>query len=474
MISYTAVILLTVWISSCTPSAPVTPEEAREIAREAYIYGFPMVVNYKAMYQYTLDKDSPDYKGPFNSISCEARLFTPEDRAVVTPNGDTPYCMFWCDIRREPVVFILPGMEPDRFYHFQLIDLYTHNFTYLGTLTTGNGKGTYMITGPDYRGGTPEGVDQVFPCETGLFFTVVRTQLMGADDLANVKRIQDSYQLQMLSEFSGTATPEPESMGILPVWHEGDQFTASSLKYMDVMLRFAEPVPGEIEMRKRFARLGIGAVEGFEIERFDGEVRKAIEEGVKEGFSEIEDFISEYGNDPLVSAKIFGTREFLQKSAMENFGLEDFYLLRAAAALTGLYGNSGAEALYPTYRTDASGETLNAAVHSYSITFESGGFPPVNSFWSLTMYDGATQLFIKNPLDRYLLNSNMKDQFVYDADGSLTLYISRESPGTELEANWLPAPEGPFYMVMRLYGPRESALDGTWKRPPLLKSGDPL
>ncbi|MGW8315009.1 MAG: DUF1254 domain-containing protein [Bacteroidales bacterium] len=469
-----SVILLTMWISGCTPSAPVTPDEAREIAREAYIYGFPMVVNYKTMYYYTLDKDSPEYKGPFNTISCEARLFTPEDKAVVTPNSDTPYCMFWCDIRQEPVVISVPGMEPDRFYHFQLIDLYTHNFAYLGTLTTGNGKGSYMIAGPEYKGGTPEGVDKMIPCETGLFFVVVRTQLMGDDDLENVKRIQAAYQLQTLSEFEGTAAIEPESMGMLPVWNEGDQFTAASLKYLDVMFRFAEPVPGEVEMRDRFARLGIGSVTGFALERFAVEVQKAIEEGVQEGRSEIGNFISDHSDDPLISAKIFGTRKFLQSSARENYGLEDFYLLRAAAAQAGLYGNSGAEALYPTYRTDASGTPLNAAEHTYTITFEPGAFPPVNSFWSLSMYDGATQLFIKNPLDRYLLNSNMTDRFIYEGDSSLTLYISKDSPGADLENNWLPAPDGPFYVVMRLYGPQESALDGTWKSPPLLKSGDPL
>jgi len=187
----------------------------------------------------------------------------------------------------------------------------------------------------------------------------------------------------------------------------------------------------------------------------------------------MKEFIAAYTSDPLISAKIFGTREFLKKSAAENYQLPDFYLLRAVAAQRGLYGNSGAEAIYPTYVTDAEGQPLNAAENRYTMTFREDEFPPVRAFWSLTMYDGRTQLFIHNPLDRYLLNSDMMDNFVRGDDGSLTLYLQKDSPGPELEANWLPAPDGPFYAVMRLYGPEEDALDGTWKNPPMHKVVNP-
>ncbi len=467
-------LLLTIpFLSGCRQEVKPTADEAREIAREAYIYGFPLVVNYKSMYLYAINKDSPDYKGPFNELSCTARLFTPEDKAVVTPNADTPYCMFWLDIRQEPIVISLPEMEPERFYHFQLIDLYTHNFAYLGTLTTGNGAGTYMITGPGWKGKTPEGIDRVLSCETGLFFVIVRTQMLDQNDLENVKRIQGEYRVQTLSGFLGKDVPAPGPADEFPVWHEGDQFTAASFKYLDFMLGLAEPVSEEIDMRKRFARLGIGTKEGFDMDRFDPEIQAAIEEGVKEGFSEMEDFISAYSMDPLVSAKIFGTREFLKKSAADNFQLPDLYMLRAVAAHLGLYGNSGAEAIYPAYLTDAEGQPLNAAENKYTVTFRENEFPPVRAFSSLTMYDGRTQLFIHNPLDRYLLNSNMAEGFVYGDDGSLTLYIQKDSPGPELEANWLPAPDGPFYAILRLYGPEEAALDGEWKNPPMVKAGTP-
>ena len=237
-----------------------------------------------------------------------------------------------------------------------------------------------------------------------------------------------------------------------------------------MMLGFLEPAAEEIEIMKRFARLGIGTEQGFDITRFDEEVQKAIEEGVQDGFKEIEGFVSSNVGDPLVSAKIFGTREFLKNSARENYQMDEFYTLRAVAAHMGLYGNSGAEAIYPTYLTDAEGIPLNGAENMYTVTFQQDELPPVRAFWSLTMYDGQTQLFIHNSLDRYLLNSSMKDYYVYGDDGSLTLYIQKDSPGAELESNWLPAPDGPFYSVMRLYGPEEAALQGDWVNPPMIRS----
>ena len=141
-------------------------------------------------------------------------------------------------------------------------------------------------------------------------------------------------------------------------------------------------------------------------------------------------------------------------------------MLRSVAAHRGLYGNSAAEAIYPTYLTDVDQQPLDASKHGYTLTFEKGALPPVKSFWSLTMYDAKTQLFIENPLERYLLNSTMMEQFKLEEDGSLVLHISKESPGTELESNWLPAPGGPFYLVMRLYGPETRGLGRVDWTPP--------
>ncbi len=155
---------------------------------------------------------------------------------------------------------------------------------------------------------------------------------------------------------------------------------------------------------------------------------------------------------------------------MENYGLDKPDLLRTAAAYLGLYGNSAAEAIYPTYFTDADGEPLDASKHSYKATFPKDALPPVKAFWSLSIYDGKTQLFIENPLGRYLLNSSMLEQFKREENGSLILYFGKDSPGEKLVSNWLPAPDGPFYVTLRLYGPEKDALEGRWSPPKVEKA----
>ena len=447
----------------------LSPKEAKAIAKEAYIYGLPMVLNYKTMYSYVVDKNSPEYKGEFNYLGCEARVFTPEDKAVVTPNSDTPYCMVWGDMRTEPLVLTIPEIGKERFYEIQLVDLFTHNFAYVSTIATGNVPGKYLITGPDWKGKVPEGIKEVIPCETQFIFAVFRTQLFSPDDLKNVRAIQDAYRLEPLSAYLGIKAPAAPSAIDFPKWKEGEQFTAVAFNYIDFMLTLVETPQEEQALMKRFAKIGLGTQDTFDINRFSPQIQKAIEEGAKEGFSEIEAYLAKNANDPLMSAKIFGTRTFLNKSAKENYGLATLFLLRAAAAHMGLYGNSGDEAIYPTYLVDAEGAPFDASQNNYTLTFKKGEFPPVKAFWSLTMYDAKTQLLIDNSLNRYLFNSPMMDQFVFAEDRSLTLYIQKESPGKKLESNWLPAPDGPFYAVMRLYGPEKEALEGKWVNPPLVK-----
>ena len=462
-------ILLLMSFFGCNQKDKLTPEDAKQIAKEAYIYGFPLVVNYKTMYIYAVDVSSTEYKGGFNNLACMARVYTPNDKAVVTPNSDTPYCMFWGDIRSEPLVLTIPEIEEGRFYEVQLIDLFTHNFAYISTVATGNVPGNYLITGPDWSGETPEGIDEVVPCETRFLFAVIRTQLFNPEDLANLKTIQDGYRFEPLSTFLETKAPNAFSDIEFPEWKEGDQFTVSAFNYMDFMMSLVQTNSTEKEIMKRFAKIGLGTSAIFDINQFSPEIQKAIKEGVKEGFTELEAFIKKATADPLASAKIFGTREFLEESAKKNYGLSDFYMLRIAAAHTGLYGNSGVEAIYPTYFVDNKGQKLDASANNYKIVFKANLFPPVSAFWSLTMYDSDTQLLIENPLNRYLLNSTMMDQFKLGEDGSLTLYIQKESPGEKLKSNWLPAPDGTFYCVMRLYGPKEAALKGKWVNPPLVK-----
>ena len=460
---------LIIMLSGCATEQKLTAKEAKQIAKEAYIYGFPMVVNYKTMHNYVIDKKSPEYKGDFNYLACVARVYTPEDKAIVTPNSDTPYCMTWVDMRAEPVVYTIPEIEKERFYEVQLIDLNTHNAAYIGTVATGNVPGKYLLTGPDWKGKIPKGITKVIPIETPFLFSIHRTQLFNPSDIDNVEKIQSGYRVEPLSTFLGTKAPSVAAVIDFPEWKEGAQFNAQSFGYFDVMLSLIKTPQEEQALMKRFAKIGLGDEGKFYIKKFSPEIQKAIEEGAKEGFTEIENFLKNNSTDPLGTTKIFGTRAFLKRSAKENYNLDDFFIMRATAAHAGLYGNSADEAMYPAYFVDAQGASLDASQNKYALTFKKGEFPPVTAFWSLTMYDGKTQLLINNPLNRYLLNSPMMDDFVMNEDGSLTLYVQKESPGKELEPNWLPAPDGPFYAILRLYGPKKEALEGKWVNPPLVK-----
>jgi hypothetical protein len=361
-------------------------------------------------------------------------------------------------------------MEPERYYSFQLIDLNTHNFAYVGTLTTGNGAGKFLIAGPGWSGETPDGITDVIRSESGFVFNVTRTQLFGPADLPKVKAIQDSYGLQPLSAFLGTTAPPARAVPKFPKWVEGSQFDERFFGYLDFMMSLLdEPAKEEKRLWDRLARLGLGPKNTFNFTALAATTQNAVKEGIKEAFGEMERFLAKYGSDPLASAKIFGTREFLRKSAKDNYGHGNHYLMRAAAGHIGLYGNSAAEAIYPGYLAGSDGKPYDASANRYTLTFEKDKLPPVKAFWSLTMYDGKTQLLIENPLDRYLLNSPMMDQFQKEEDGSLVLHIAKESPGGDYEPNWLPAPDGPFYMVLRLYGPEPAALEGKWTPPDLQK-----
>lgn len=444
-------------------------DETKEIAKEAYLYGFPLVLNYKTMYDYAVNEQSPDYKGDFNALACDARVFTPEDKTIITPNSDTPYCMTWVDMRAEPVVFTIPDIEEERYYSVQIIDLYTHNADYISTVATGNVPGKYLLAGPDWQGDIPEGIAKVIRFETQFLFTIHRTQLFNSGDIDKLKNIQDGYQVQPLSEFLGTSAPSAAVAIDFPEWKEGAQFNAEGFNYLDFMLGLLNTPQEEDALLERFAKIGLGGEGEFDFNKLSPEIQNALNEGAKEGFAEMEAFNQENSNDPLAAAKIFGTRDFLNSSAKENYDADTFFVMRAVAAYMGLYGNSADEAIYPTYLVDAEGAPFNASQNKYTLTFSKDELPPVSAFWSLTMYDGKTQLLIDNPLNRYLLNSPMMDQFVFNADGSLTLYVQKNSPSEELETNWLPAPDGPFYAIMRLYGPKKEALEGEWLNPPLVK-----
>jgi uncharacterized protein (TIGR03000 family) len=430
------------------------------IAEEAYIYAFPMVMNYGTMYEYAIDKSSSQYKAPFNQISNMARVFTPKDTAVVTPNSDTPYSEVWMDLRAEPVVLTVPEIEKGRYYSVQLIDLYTFNYGYMGSRTTGNGGGKYMIAGPSWKGEKPEGIDKVFRCETELSFAIYRTQLFNPADIDNVKKVQAGYKVQTLSAFlkrpSPPARAEIEWPKIDKELAESDPFT-----YLNFLLQFCPAVgAAEVErpLRAKFARIGIEAGKPFPPDNLTADQKAELRTGVKSGLEKIKKQVNELGKDVngwRVTTNAFGDRASINGD----------WVRRAAAAMAGIYGNDAAEALYPLLSTDSEGNKPDCSKNRYTLTFPKGQLPPVNAFWSVTMYDAKTRLLIDNPINRYLINSPMLPDLKKNEDGSLTIYLQKASPGKEKERNWLPAPDGPIYVVMRLYWPKKEALDDTWRPP---------
>jgi hypothetical protein len=447
--------------SAAHAQAGVSPEEARAIAKEAYIYGFPIVDNYRIQHAYWVDKATPEYKGPWNQIWNSARVYTPADTAIQTPNSDTPYSFVGADLRSEPLVLTVPAMEKERYFSVQLIDYYTFNFDYIGTRTSGNGGGSFLLAGPGWKGEAPKGVEKVFRCETELAFPTYRTQLFNPADIENVKKVQAGYRVQTLSAFLGQPAPKaaPAIDFIKPLTPAEEKTSPRFFDILNFVLQFCPTVPSEEALIARFAKIGVGAGKTFDASKLSPEMKTAFEQGTADAWVALAGLKKDVEEGKVNSGDVFGTRQYLKNN----------YLYRMGAAALGIYGNSKQEAMYPAYYVDATKQKLDGT-NRYTLRFAPGQLPPVNAFWSLTMYDEPQSLLVANPLNRYLINSPMLPQLKRDADGGLTLIIQNESPGKEEEANWLPAPKGPFSVLMRLYWPKEAATDGTWKRPPLQRA----
>ena len=435
-----------------------TPAEARAIAKEAYLYGYPVVAMYKTLYTQAVDKGGAHFKAPFNRIGSTAQVFTPKDAAHLTPNADTPYSFVWMDLRKEPLVLTLPKIEDNRYYSVQLIDLYTQNIAYLGTRSTGNNGGHYMIAGPDWKGQQPVDVDRVVYSESNIAYALYRTQLFDEKDLSKVKQIQAGYKVQPLSSYVKQPAPAavakiewPKPMATMT---EGPQL----FRYLNFMLAFAAPQDSEKDLLARFAKIGIAPGAPFKVNQLTAEQRKALEDGISDGRAEFAAFKKDkLDTQQVAKGDLFGSRDRLKNN----------YLYRYAGADLGMFGNSTDEATHLEYVVDSEGKPANGARHSYTVHFAKGQLPPADAFWSLTMYDAKTKLLVPNHKKRYLINSGMMPNLKLDADGGLTLALQHHEPPKAEQANWLPAPPGPFYAVLRIYLPKPEVISGQWKLPAL-------
>jgi hypothetical protein len=447
-------------LAQVNPSPPAANLKA--IAEQGFIYGLPIVMNYGVMYEFAVDRSSSQFKAPFNQIANAHDVFTYKDTAVVTPNSDTPYSIVSMDLRAEPLVLSVPAVDPKRYYSVQLCDGNTYNYGYIGSRATGSDAGDYLVVGPTWSGLVPAGIKRLFRSSTQFSVAIYRTQLFNPADIDNVIKVQDGYKVQTLSAYLKRPPPPPAATVEFPKF---DQELAKTnfFQFLDFALRFAPMWPNEADIRAKLATIGVGPDKTRNFNDLTPDERLEVAAGAKDGEERIEEAIANSGKS------INGWRVGAGGGDAQFY--DGDWLKRAAVAKAGIYANDAVEATYPFARTDSDGQPLDGGQHSYTLAFAPDALPPVNAFWSVTMYDGKTQLLIENPINRYLINSPMLPGLKKNPDGSLTLYIQNKSPGADKDANWLPAPNGPMYLVMRLYWPKTTSPsilppgEGAWKPP---------
>ena len=431
-----------------TDSSALMQSQLQAIAKDAYIYAYPMLFNYKTLYQQAVDTQSPAYVGGLGTFRHYSKLYGPKNREAVTPNNDTLYSWAWLDLRREPWVLSVPEVSKDRYYVFQGIDLFTYNFAYVGSRATGHHAGHYLYVGPAWNGKVPAGIDKVFKSDTDIVALYGRTGLDGPSDVKNVQDIQQKYQLVPLSEFEHQAPPAPVPAIKFPVWDEAQATSADFIPYLNFLLQFTQPVdPSEHELMQRFAKIGVGPGLSSALTAPGTPTRAAIARGVADARLAL----ASTERKTVSSLGLFGSRAELKNN----------YMARAVGAGVGIYGNTETEAVYFGTPFDTDKHQL-LGKYTYKLHFAKKDLPPAKFFWSMTMYDLPGHYLVANPINRYSIGDRTEN-IKYGADGSLDIYVQHAEPDGDKKANWLPAQSGPYFLITRIYGPQRAALDGTWQ-----------
>ncbi len=389
--------------------------------------------------------------GPANDIHFARDLVNATFKDVVSPNADTLYGIAWLDLRKEPVVLKVPPIS-DRYYTFEFLDAYTNDYAYVGTRATGSTGGTYLIAGPDWNGQVPDGMTKIWT-PNNLAWILQRTLVKGPQDVANVQAIQDKTSLTPLSAYQGNTTTAAAasvnaSTSGVPIAPQPALIPSTGIKIYDEIGKAmtGNPLnPPDPALVGKLAVIGVGPGKVPSNEANDT-IKAALQTGITEG-------------ERLIDAKVANLGEkvngWLVNAAPGVYGTD--YLFRAAVTKLGFGANIGQEALYPATFTDIQGQPLTGS-NNYTIHFDQGQTPPVNAFWSITMYNNKS-LFVDNPINRYAIGM-FTEGLKNNTDGSLDLYVQNKNPGPERESNWLPAPEGSFNLILRMYLPAEQALDG--------------
>ncbi|TFW56028.1 DUF1254 domain-containing protein [Bradyrhizobium sp. MOS001] len=447
----------------------VTPEEARQIAEGAYIYGYSLITTDVTRVQMSNVPKVEGLTAPTGQFINVPRYPPADYRGVSAPNADTLYSLGWLDLT-EPQVFSHPDMG-SRFYLFELTDLWMSDSESSPSRRTADGKAAnYLFTGPGWKGEVPAGMKQ-FPMATRYMVILGRTYADGTEqDYKAVNELQAQYKITPLSSWGKSYTPVAPPVNPNPGFNMTDKpqpviIAMGTEGYFNLLAKLmggdAPPAAGDGPILASMAKIGIVPGKPFEMSKLDPAVQAALKDIPQSALKKIEDNKAALGGiiDGWVVTKGLGT-----------YG-PDSYMMRAVVAAFGWPANQQRDAVYPYTETDSTGQKLTGA-NKYTLTFAKDATPPVNGFWSITMYMiDQGWWFVPNPLNKFTVS--LRDNPKFNADGSLTLYLQNESPGKDKEANWLPAPKGEFIPMLRMYWPKDespSILNGSWKPPAVQKA----
>ena len=440
-----ATLCFMLFTSITSAQAKVTPDEARTIAKEAYVFNYPLVMMYRTMYLQAIDTKSKTYSGGFGKW-LHLGTSSPKDTDIVSPNNDTPYSYAWVDLRAEPWVLTIPKIEAKRFYTSQWDDLWGFVLDNPGSVEDGNDGISVLLASPTWKGKLPKGVKRVIQGDSEFLGTLTRTQLFESKDLPNVKKIQKKYKLQSLSAFLGKSAPKPAAAIKWKPWKKGAEKTDEFWAYVNFLLSFTTPNSQDKLILDKMAKIGLGTNSS----KPSTEIQAAMQQGMQDALAKLKK-ASIHITDPSL---FFRSRKDLNKD----------YFNRALGVMVGIFGNVKKVSVYFATAKDDKGKLLDGSKHNYTITFTKDRIPPAKNFWSWTMYKLPQRWLVDNPINRYAIGSATPG-LKKAADGSITIYFQAKSPGKDKESNWLPAPKGPFWPILRTYGPGKSILDRSWKLP---------
>ena len=465
MKTFRIVLALSIMLCVCgigNLGAAPTPEEAYLIGMEAFVYFYPIVSMDVTRRQMTNVEPGKVFgRGPMNTFTHTRSYPAVDFKDVVRPNFDTLYSVAWVDLTREPVIVSAPDTA-GRYYLLPMLDMWTNVFAVPGKRTSGTAAVHFALVPPGRQGDRlPEGVQKI-ESPTSYVWIIGRTQTNGPGDYSAVHKIQDGYRLTPLSQWGKTPVPasfkiDPTvDMKTPPLVQVNRMSAKAYFSYANELLNMNSPQYTDWSMVTRFKRIGIERGKTFSWDSLDSKVQDALSKGAADGLKAM------YAKIPTIGRVVNGWQ--MNTDSIGVYG--NYYLKRAIVAMIGLGANQPDDAVYPLNIADADGQPVKGQ-NKYILHFSKDELPPVEAFWSLTMYD-EDGFQVPNPIKRYAIGD--RDRLKFNADGSLDLYIQHESPGKDRESNWLPGPaSGTLGLTMRLYAPKMPAIYGKWAPPAVQK-----